>query len=563
MNLGASFDSPLANALVRLKLRLTSVMSGRRIAAVLRDPMRQQNALLANILAGNKDTTFGRQHGFAEIADYAGYARRVPVSDYEHLRPYVEAEIERGEAALTAEVPVSYVRTSGTTGKPKDLPLTALHLERLRRIHETAVAFQYRAYPDAFEGSILAIVSPAKEGLLSNGKPYGSASGIVARNTPRLVASKFIIPHSVLAIDDSHLKYLVILRLVLARRDLTYVGVANATTLLMLARLFFEHKNELVEDLRNGTFFLDEHLAPQVREAIRPGLKSVPDRADEVLALPEDGGEAVVAGLWPNLRLIVCWTCASAGVAVDSLKSELLPETRVLELGYVSSEFRGTITIGRRAGSGLPTLDTHFFEFVERERWDAGEPVFLTVDQLIKGSIYYVLVTTPSGLYRYFINDLVRVEGVLHKTPLLRFLQKGKGVTSITGEKLYESQVLTAVRGALEEIGRVPHFVMMLADDADRIYRLYVETDVGPRPAASHLAEMVDARLAGLNVEYEAKRESQRLAPVAAYWLKPGLADTYKGYFVRLGQREGQFKTIALAYRKDCPFDFKPHIERS
>jgi len=559
----ASFDRSLANALVWLKLHLTSAIAGRRIGAALRDPMRQQNTLLADILARNRDTTFGRQHGFTEISNYADYVARVPVSDFERLRPYVEAEIERGETALTTEVPISYVRTSGTTGKPKDLPLTATHLKQLRRIHESALAFQHRAYPEAFDGSILAIVSPANEGVLSNGKPYGSASGIVARNTPRLVASKFILPQVVLTIEDSHLKYLVILRLVLARRDLTYVGVANATTLLKLARLFLEYRKELVEDLLHGTFFLDEKLAPHVRAAIRPGLRAAPDRADEVHALPEDGGESAIALLWPNLRLIVCWTCASAGVAVDSLRRELLPSTRILELGYVSSEFRGTITIGRCAGSGLPTLDSHFFEFVERERWDAGKPVFLTLDQLRKGGIYYVLVTTPSGLYRYFINDLVRVEGMLHKTPLLRFLQKGKGVTNITGEKLYESQVLAAVRGALDELGRVPYFVMMLADDADRIYRLYVETDGGPRPVATRLAEMVDSRLASLNIEYQAKRESQRLAPVEAHWLQAGLADAYKGYFVRLGQREGQFKSIALAYRKDCSFDFNPYIARS
>lgn len=558
-NLGRS----LANVLVWLKLRLTRALAGRRIAAALHDPMGTQRALLADILARNKNTTFGRQHGFAEIEDYAGYAARVPVSDFERLRPYVEAEIARGEAALTTESPVCYARTSGTTGKPKDLPLTATHLDLLRRTHETAVAFQHRAFPEAFAGSILAIVSPAREGVLGNGKPFGSASGLVARNTPPLVASKFILPPEVLSIEDSQLKYLAILRLVLARRDLTYVGVANASTLLMLARLFLAHRQEFVEDLRNGTFFLDARLAPEVRAAMQPGLAAAPERATEVQALPEDGGESAIAALWPHLRLIVCWTCASAGVAVDSLRRELLPSTRVLELGYVSSEFRGTITLGRRAGSGLPTLDCHFFEFVERERWDAGEPVFLTLDQLRRGGIYYVLVTTPSGLYRYFINDLVRVEGMLHKTPLLRFLQKGKGVTNITGEKLYESQVLTAVRGALDALDLLPRFVMMLADDVDRVYRLYVETDSGPRPAAARLAEMVDARLASLNIEYQAKRESQRLAPVEAYWLQAGLADAYKNHFVRQGQREGQFKTVALAYRKDSSFDFTPYIDRS
>ena len=71
-----------------------------------------------------------------------------------------------------------------------------------------------------------------------------------------------------------------------------------------------------------------------------------------------------------------------------------------------------------------------------------------------KGLDYYIIVTTPSGLYRYFINDVVRVTGFLHAAPLLKFMQKGKGVTNITGEKLYEAQVLAAVSGAMTRARR-------------------------------------------------------------------------------------------------------------
>ena len=62
------------------------------------------------------------------------------------------------------------------------------------------------------------------------------------------------------------------------------------------------------------------------------------------------------------------------------------------------------------------------------------------------GRRYYVLFTTAAGLYRYFMNDLVEVTGFFHRTPLLRFVQKGKGVTSLTGEKLYEAQAIEAVQ---------------------------------------------------------------------------------------------------------------------
>src|SRR5205823_8624993 len=160
------------------------------------------------------------------------------------------------------------------------------------------------------------------------------------------------------------------------------------------------------------------------------------------------------------------------------------------------------------------------------------------------------------GLYRYFINDLVRVTGFLRRTPLLQFVQKGKGVTNITGEKLYECQVLDAVRAAMGEIGCAVRFVIMLADEVACAYRLYIEPHAGPRPSAAKLAETVDARLARLNLEYQAKRKSKRLGPIEAHWLIDQAGDAYKQFCVARGQREGQFKPVALAYRKSLGFDF-------
>src|SRR5258708_2675083 len=273
-----------------------------------------------------------------------------------------------------------------------------------------------------------------------------------------------------MSITDSRLKYLLILRLALARRDITYVGAANSTTLLTLMTLYREYCSELLDDLRHGTFFLSDRLTEEVRVAIRERISPEPGRAEELAWLHITRRSVRLADLWPELRMVATWTGGSASVALHALRAELPLQVRILELGYLSSEFRGTITLGRRSGTGFPTLDTHFFEFVEREKWDCGVPEFLTLDDIRKGVDYYVIVTTPSGLYRYFINDLVRVQGHLHKTPLLRFVQKGKGVTSLTGEKLYESQVLTAVRALLDQYGLSAPFVMTLADDVDLRY---------------------------------------------------------------------------------------------
>lgn len=553
--------SALANALVKLRLRIDLLIGGRRIASHSKDPMKVQRAVLARILSANAGTTFGERHEFGRISSIGDYVQHVPVNEYEALRPYIDAEIERNERGLTAEPPERYARTSGTTGRPKDVPLNPTHLRALRRIQATSVAFQYRTCPEAFEGAILVIVSPPSEGLMPNGKPHGSASGMVAGNTPSVVQEKFVLPPAVLTIGDSRLKYLTILRLALARPDVTYLGSANPTTLLTLVKLYREYEPQLLDDLRTGSFFCAHDIGEKVMRVIRPRLEPHPARAEALACVGTEHGQVRINDLWPKLRLVVTWTCASAGIAVDALRRELRAETRILELGYVSSEFRGTITLGRHRGTGLPTLDTHFFEFAEREAWDAGERRPLTLDKIRKGVDYYVIVTTPSGLYRYFINDLVRVSGFLHRTPLLQFLQKGKGVTNITGEKLYEAQVLAAVRASMDEAQCAARFMMMLADDEACCYRLYVEAGAGPKPAASWLAARVDGKLSEINIEYQAKRESGRLGSISAAWLAPDTGEAYKHACVQQGQREGQFKTVAIAYRRDFRFDLESHVE--
>lgn len=532
-------------------------LASRRLARASRDPMRAQRKLLERLVRDNAATRFGRDHGFAQIRDYAGYARAVPVREFEALRPYIEAQMA-GEPALTAEPPLAYLRTSGSTGKPKDLPLTASHLRELRRIQRTSVAMQYRACPQAFSGSILAIVSPVEEGRLPNGKPYGSASGIVAGGTPGFLKAKFVLPRAVSDIGDPTLKYLAILRLAVADGDITYFGSANPSTPLVLMKLYREHRQALEEDVARGTFFRFADLDPQAQAALRARLAPNPARAHELRRLHAAGRERM-GELWPRLRMVVTWTCASAGITARALAAELAPSTVLYELGYVASEFRGTFSLAPHAASGMPTFENHFLEFAEREAWDRGERSCVTLDRLRKGVDYYVIASTASGLYRYFMNDVVRATGRLHATPLLRFVQKGRGVTNITGEKLYEAQVLEAVAAVAAELGLHTRFAMMIADEERRGYRLYLEAEQPAPHDAAQVARRVDALLRELNVEYRGKRESGRLAALDLVWLKHDTAAAYKAFCVARGQRESQFKAPALAYRASLGFDLDRH----
>ena len=505
-------------------------------------------------LARNANTRFGREHGFEMIRSPEEFSEKVPVQTYESLRPYIKEQEEAGEPALNADKPVMYTQTSGTTGKPKLIPLLGSTLDNLHWSQVNQAFIQYSSVPGAYSGRFLPIVSPAIEGTLPSGTPYGSASGHIYKNMPRLARLKYVLPHEVFEIEDYDLKYLTILRLALPHRDITLIGSANPSTFIRLLQLMDSRRQELLEDISAQDF---RHLAgfPRpIADAIRPGLRTPATRIVELqraLNLPAPAFKDV----WPELRLVTTWTGGSCRIALDRIRSTFSESTQISELGYISSEFRGTITVDLERGLGMPTIWENFLEFAERDAWDGGNRRTSGIEQLEAGHEYYVIVTTDAGLYRYFMNDLIEVTGHFHATPTIQFVQKGKGVTNITGEKLYENQVIRAVHNAVDEFGKSTDFLLMLAIPEESRYRLVLELDLDASEA-ERLTEAVEQALAERNIEYSAKRESGRLQPLEIIPVVVGTGEEYKRHMIAQGQREGQFKLLVLQYAEDCTFDF-------
>lgn len=519
-------------------------------------PAAAQQNVLRRLLVANRDTRFGVEHGFADIHDHAGLVKQVPVQDYEMLRPYVEDQRRTGVAALTAESPLFYAQTSGTTGKPKLIPITSSMLAINRDEQALFSYLQYRACPAAFAGKALGIMGAAVEGHLDSGHAVGSVSGHLYRSLPRAVHSRFVVPPEVSDISDYNLKYLVIVRLALGAPDITYLGSPNPSTFLRLLDVLNDHRELLRASLETGALDRLNELDAPVRDVVAPRIRPNRARAAQLASR----ALLTYADLWPGIRLITTWTGGSCGIALGKLREKLPSTAAVMELGYQSTECRGTIALAPETPGGLPPLNHHFFEFVEQAGWDRGTPAFLTLAQLEAGRRYYILITTASGLYRYFMNDLIEVTGFFQQTPLLRFVQKGKGVTSLTGEKLYEAQTIDAVREMTTRYGVSSGFFLLVADEAASAYRLFIELDNDVRPDAQGIGAAVDARLGELNIEYHGKRESGRLGPLTVAWLKRGTGEAYKTACVRAGQREGQFKPPVLQYRKDIALPVEQYV---
>lgn len=545
----------LLNQAVRMRMQLLGWTHWRPFINATRHPAETQTRLLRRLLRRNRDTRFGREHGFGDIESYAEFAEAVPVQTYETLRPYIEDQERTGTPALNAARPVMYAQTSGTTGQAKLIPILPETIEEHKRSQALQSYAQYSAEPEAYYGRFLAIVSPAEEGTLASGTPYGSTSGFMYRHMPAVARAKYVLPYQVFGITDYDLKYLVILRLALIHADVTHIACANPSTLVRLLSVLEEHRPALLSDIEQGTFSRAGDLSADVRSAVEPYLRCTPSRIATlrtILGSPRP----TFADLWPCLRLVSTWTGGSCRIPLATVRPALPPGTRVAELGYLSSELRGTIVADLERNAGAPTIHENFFEFVARDAWDDGRQAFRTVEQLEPGGEYYVFPTTGAGLYRYFMNDIVKVTGRFHATPTLEFVQKGKGVTNITGEKVYESQVIDAVRAAEAETGVTSGFFLMLADADQGGYRLVVECSAATAPWQRATVRSVERELSTLNLEYSAKRASGRLRPLELLPVRAGTGEAYKRHCLQRGQREGQFKIIALQYQSECVFPF-------
>lgn len=553
------YSASITHGLMHLKMLLMKHILVRSLIKDAATPDKCQTDVLKQILEKNKNTAFGKQYNFTSITSTHEFMMRIPVHGYEELRPYIAKQIETGEYAIVPEKPVMYAETSGTTGKPKYIPILKDTVNSYKRAQRIFSYVQHRTIPKIFSGKILAIVSPAIEGHLSDRTPYGSMSGLVYENMPEIILSKYVLPPELFKIGDYETKYRLIAAFALREDNISCLATANPSTLIRISDIINQHSAALIEFIRTGNIdALDIQLSSEQKKQFAVYCTPDPHRANALESLKQKGALRF-CDIWPYLQGVVTWTSGNCALLLPKLRKQLSPETKIIEMGYLSSEFRGTITIDCERNLGIPTIQDNFFEFAEVDNWHSGNQNTVLLSQLEAGRKYYIIVTTPHGLYRYFINDIIEVTGRYYNTPTIAFVQKGKGVTNLTGEKLYESQVIAAVQEAAKAHSIAPEFFMMLADQEGFSYRLYIES-IDSFNVPSFTQEL-NAYLGNLNIEYRSKAQSSRIKFADVKRLRSGTLEAYKAECIGAGQREGQFKVVKLQYRADVRFPFEEHVE--
>jgi hypothetical protein len=534
----------------RLLLWTKAPRSLRHFNALCRTPGQAQQRLLREILGTNAGTEFGRRHRFAGITTLPEFQARVPISAYEDLEPYITAEMSGQPNQLTKDPAVLFTTTSGTTGARKYIPMT--REGKRAKSHLTWLWFcgLYRDHPGIVGGRILSVVSPEIEAHAPSGVPCGAESGHAYRTLPGPVRSMYTAPYPVFAIEGYEAKYDTLLRLA-AGQDISCIATVNPSTIVLLADRLAHHTEAIIRDVRDGSLSADVAVPAELRASLR--LRPDPERARRLERAVSSGGGVLRPGLaWPKLAAVGCWKGGTVGAYLAKF-GELFPQRPpVRDLGYYATELRGSVPLRDEGDAGAVAVGTNVLEFhpAGEDRAPEGREL-LPVERLEVGQRYFVYVTNASGLYRYEMNDIVEVAGHYGKTPLIRFIQKGKGVVSFTGEKLYETQVIAAVDQGLASLRGRYHFIAAVAELVDRtVPRLVFLAEFDDEitdPDGSALVDQVDAALGDQNSEYQTKRKSLRYGAPVIRVVRPGEFDRYRRRMVETGQRaDGQFKVLRL-----------------
>jgi hypothetical protein len=474
-----------------------------------------QKRVLEQRIRLTEESRFGRDHGFSSIRSLADFRRRVPISDFEYFRPYVDEVREgRTDALFGPKTQLKmFALTSGTTEQPKHIPITDQFLRSYKRGWKIWGLKTHADHMDLLSKHYVHLSSDWQQSQTPGGAWCGNISGLAAETRPAVVRRPFLVPPEIGKISDWSNRQYTALRLAVPSRRVGLIITANPLTLISLAKLADDQKETLLRDLAEGTLTLPKPEVgmtdKRLLRRIRPLSKS---RVRELEGIIERTGHLYPRDFWPELSVVAVWMGGPVGAFIPELR-ELYGECAVRDHGLSASEGRMTIPMQDESSFGILDYETSFYEFIPEDQIGASNPTVLEAHELQEGESYFILMTNPGGLFRYNIRDVVRCVGFQGQAPLLEFLHKGAHCTNIAGEKLTEYQVVTAVKNAYRDLDRNVEPVMLLpVMGSPPHYLLLVEEQ--SKDIVQQLAERTDAHLCALNCEYDDRIRTRRLRPI-------------------------------------------------
>lgn len=500
------WPKPLYTFGVSLKTAATEWKLRRKNAAA--DQARALKSLLPRLAA----TSHWRDCGVEPGMDYAKFQARVPLHTLEQLEPSI-ARMKGGEPDVLWPGTCSlFTLTSGTsTGKPRWLPVSEEMLRHFRRAGLDALLYYTVRTRNAgvFHGRHLLLGDTTVLRRVAEGggrEAYVTTlSGIAEATLPAWAERHLYEPGAAIAgIPDWE------------ERLAGIVGRTRQRDITLLAGL-------------------PQWALGLAREFQGAGRSDRP-------------APAHLKALWPNLECFL-HTGASITPYAAELRAALGPKVRIHEVyaaaeGCIATQDTDATSAGLRVMADLGL----FFEFLPMTEFEPSRLPHLGAKAVplagVKTGIdYAVLLTTPGGLARTLLGDVVRF--VSTQPPRLLHV----GGTTLRLNSFAEQVSEREITECLETVCTrhqwpiVNFHVAPLADKAGLTgqvrgrHEWWVELKPGTvaTPKGPDIAGAVDAELQRLNPQYASRRRAGLLAPPIVRLVMPGVFEHWMRFEKRWG----------------------------
>ena len=488
---------------------------------------------ILNLLKKNAATLYGKKYDFKNIKTINNYTKALPVVCYDDIKHYIE-KIKEGQKNVFSVLPeLMLEKTSGSTAASKYIPFNCALLSE---IHNATCAWIYDLYKNnscLLKSSSYWSVSPGlgsrevTKGGLKVGFDDDSQyfSGIERLFLKHIFALN---PSSVekLSGDEFYEQTSVSL---LLDKYLGLISIWNPTFLIILLEFIENNKTYILKNLKSKKY---RKLSNRVREIEK--IFTINPKIDFSL-------------IWPDLRLISCWTQGISNLFLPDLK-KYFPHTRIQGKGLFLTE--GVITIPVYGfNAPLLSINSHFYEFIDIENISGAclkNAGTLLPYQLEQGREYLPVISTGGGLYRYVAGDKVRVRGFYKDVPLLEFKGRWNNITDMCGEKLNENFVAQIISDINKEFFFNVKFSMLAPSlDPSPHYTYFIETQSENIVNPQQIADRLDQDLRK-NHHYDLCRNLGQLSKVKIRFIKNGHATYLKTLSHIKKQKLGDIKHNAL-----------------
>lgn len=466
----------------------------------MEDPIGAQREVLQDLVTHGQYTELGRKYGLDNTFTIRQFKERVPIHDYELLKPYIERMMQ-GEENLLWNTPVSwFAKSSGTTSdKSKFIPVSEESLEDCHfQASKDVLSLYYRQSEgsDLLTGKGLIIGGSHQISQLNEDISFGDLSAVLLQNTP-IWANWIRTPDLSIALMDEWETKIERLAEATITEDVTSIAGVPTWTLVLIKR---------------------------------------------ILAIT---GKTTLREVWPNLELYI-----HGGVSFAPYRSQfqqIIGEgCQYLEI-YNASE--GFFAAQDRLGEeGMLLFLNHgiFYEFLPMEEIGKQQPTTIGLQEVEVGKTYAPVISTNGGLWRYLLGDTIRFTSIYP----FRVVVNGriKQFINAFGEEVVVDNTDQAIRLACEYTGAVltdyTAAPIYFSEQGNGAHEWLIEFSKPPYDLQI-FTEKLDASLQSINSDYEAKRyKSIALGMPSVRALPPGL---FNRWLKSKGKLGGQHKVPRLS----------------